>query len=206
MVGDRELYSWPGANKFEDRDITEMINSGTVANGGFATELRSVLVNNVSIITWHGEENVFGRINEPYPVKRSVVRWDYRIPYNQSGWILKDGGRQGRVSEAGSFWMDAESLELLRLEANAEEIPPDLPLAAVKDTLDYTPVRFGSQDLLLPQSAELVVTTADGQQRRNVSEFSHCREFTAQTTVSFNSPAALTDKPATPVTEISLPP
>jgi hypothetical protein len=27
VVGDRELYSWPGANKFEDRDITEMIDS-----------------------------------------------------------------------------------------------------------------------------------------------------------------------------------
>lgn len=205
VVGDRELYSWPGANKFEDRDITEMIDSGTVANGGFATELRSVLVNNVSIITWHGEEAMFGRFNELFPAKRSVVRWDYRIPYNQSGWILKYGGRQARVSEAGSFWMDAESLDLLRLEANAQEIPPDLPLSAVKDTLEYTRVRFGSQDLLLPQSAELVVIKVDGQERRSVTEFSHCREFTAQTTVSFDAPAATTDKPAAPVTEISLP-
>jgi hypothetical protein len=101
--------------------------------------------------------------------------------------------------------MDAQSGELLRLEANAEEIPPDLPLVAVKDTLDYARVRFGSQDLLLPQSAELIVTGVDGHQRRNLSEFSHCREFRAQTSVSFDAPATIADQPTTPVTEVFLP-
>ncbi|MCU1273588.1 MAG: hypothetical protein JWO48_1019 [Bryobacterales bacterium] len=205
VTGDRELYSWPGANKFEERDITDMINSGTVSNGDFATALRSVLVNNVSIITWHSYEEQIGRFNELYAAKRQTIRWDYRIPYNLSGWTLRYGGRRGRVSEAGSFWADAQSLDVLRLEANADEIPPDLPLTAVKSTLEYTRVRFGSQDLLIPQSAELIVTELNGQQRRNVIEFSHCREFTARTSVSFNAAENITENPAIPVVEISLP-
>jgi hypothetical protein len=182
-----------------------MINSGTVSNGDFASELRSVFVNNLSIITWHSYEEQFGRLNELYAAKRRTIRWDYRIPNNLSGWIVRYGGRQARVSEAGSFWVDAESLELLRLEANAEEIPPGFPLAAAKNTLEYTRVRLGSQDLLIPQSGELMVTEADGQQRRNVVEFSHCREFTAQTSLNFNAPANVVDNPAIPVMEISLP-
>lgn len=206
VTGDRELYSWPGANKFEDRDITDMINSGTVSNGDFAVMLRSVLVNNVSIITWHSYEEEFGRFNELYAAKRQTIRWDYRIPYNLSGWILRYGGRQGRVSEAGSFWADAESLDVLRLEVSAEEIPPDLPLTAVKSTLEYTRVRFGSQELLIPQSAELIVTELSGQQRRNVIEFSHCREFTAQTTVSFDAPANVTDNRPCPWKKSPFPP
>jgi len=200
VTGDRELYSWPGANKFEDRDITDMINSGTVSNGEFALALRSVIVNNVSIVTWHSYEEQFGRFNELYAAKRRTIRWDYRIPYNLSGWILRYGGRQGRVSEAGSFWADAESLDVLRLETNADEIPPDLPLTAVKNTLEYARVRFGSQDLLIPQSAELTVTELTGQQRRNVIEFSHCREFGARTIVSFDAPAHATGWPSVSLT------
>lgn len=162
VTGDRELYSWPGANKFEDRDITDMINSGTVSNGDFASALRSVIANNVSIVTWHSYEEQFGRFGELYASRRQTIRWDYRIPYNLSGWILRYGGRSGRVSEAGSFWADAESLEVLRLEVNADEIPPDVPLSAVKNTLEYARVRFGSHDLLIPQSAELIVTELTG--------------------------------------------
>ena len=205
VTGDRELYSWPGANKFEDRDITDMINSGTVSNGEFALALRSVITNNVSIVTWHSYEEQFGRFNELYAAKRQTIRWDYRIPYNLSGWILRCGGRRGRVSEAGSFWADAESLDVLRLEINADEIPPDLPVTAVKNTLEYTRVRFGSQELLIPQSAELIVTELTGQQRRNVIEFSHCREFSAQTTLRFEAAADITGKPAITVEEITLP-
>jgi hypothetical protein len=205
VTGDRELYSWPGANKFEDRDITDMINSGTVSNGDFASVLRSVITNNVSIITWHSYEEQFGRFNDLYAAKRQTIHWDYRIPYNLSGWILQYGGRQGRVSEAGSFWADAESLGVLRLEVNAEEIPPDIPLTAVKNTLEYARVRFGSQDLLIPQSAELMVTELTGQQRRNVIEFSHCREFATQTTLSFNPPANITNNPAIRVEEVNFP-
>jgi hypothetical protein len=205
ITRDRELYSWPGANKFEDRNITDMINSGTVANGDFALHLRTVFVNNVSMITWRSYEQQFGRFNDLYAAKRQTIRWDYRIPYNFSGWILQYGGRQGRVSEAGSFLADADSLELLHLEVNAEEIPPDIPLAAVKNTLEYTRIRLGSQELLIPQSSELIVIETDGQQRRNIIEFSHCREFTAQTSVNFNEPAKITDNPAIPVMEVSLP-
>jgi hypothetical protein len=205
VTRDRELYSWPGANKFEDRDVTDMVNSGTVSNGDFASALRSVLVNNFSIITWHSYQEQFGRFNELYAAKRQTIRWDYRIPYNLSGWVLRSGGRQARVSEAGSFWADAESLELLHLETNAQEIPPGFALAAVKNTLEYSRVRLGSQDLLIPQSGELIVTEVDGQQRRNVIEFSHCREFAAQTALNFDAPANPTDNPASATMEVTLP-
>lgn len=196
-VKNREIYAWPGAKEFGDRDITEIIGAGTVASGSFAEEIRGVFVNNISIIVWRGEEQRSGR---------RTLRWDYRIPYNLSGWTVRSGGVTGRVSAAGAFWVDAESLELLRVETNADEIPPDLPITAVKNTLDYARVRIASEDVLLPQSAELILTEIAGQESRNRIEFSHCREFASNTILTFESPSTVTPTPAVPVDEISLPP
>lgn len=186
VADNREIYSWPGAGQFEDRDITQMVSGNAISNGSFSTEIRSVLVDNNSLIIWHGEEEMFGR---------RALRWDYRIPYNLSGWIVTYGAQHGRVAAKGSFWSDAESLELLRLETNADDIPPDLPYAAIKNTLDYARVHIGLQDLLLPRSGELILSMLDGQQSRNRMEFSHCREFGAQTTLKFE-PAQESDTAA----------
>jgi len=194
VVNNRELYSWPGANRFEDRGIGEIVGSGTVSTGSFATEAHTVFLSNTSTITWHGEEERLGR---------HTARWDYSIPYNLSGWTIQLSGRSGRVSEIGSFWADAGSLDLLRLESNADQIPPDLDVASVHDTFDYARVRIGSRNLLLPQSVEIVLTDLGGQQDRNIIEFSHCREFSAQASVTFDA-APRIDQPDSPPAEISI--
>jgi hypothetical protein len=195
-VKDREIYAWPGAKEFGDRNITEIIGAGTIASGSFADDIRSVFVNNNSTIVWQGEEQQSGR---------RTLRWDYRIPYNLSGWIVSTASASGRVSATGAFWVDAESLELLRIETNAAEIPPDLPITAVKNTLDYARVHIASVDVLLPQSAELIVTEVTGHESRNRIEFSHCREFGSNTMLTFDLPSTTTPAPAVPLNEISLP-
>jgi hypothetical protein len=196
VVKDRELFSWPGANQFEERDITQMVTGGTIASGDFSSDLSAVLVNDVGTITFHGEEDLLGR---------RALRWDYFIPLNLSGWRVTHGGASGVVARRGSFWADAESLQLLRLESNAEEFPPGLPVAAVKIATDYARVRVGRHELLLPQRTELILTDITLGQSRNLVEFSHCREFTTETAMRFDSPAPREAEPAA-VSEILLPP
>ena len=197
-VKEREVYAWPGAKEFGDRDITEIVGAGMIGGGTFAEEIRSIFVNNGSTIIWHGEEQRFGR---------RALRWDYNIPYNLSGWTVRTGKASGRVSATGAFWVDAETLDLLRIETNAADIPPDLPFASVRTTLDYARVRIASADLLLPQSAELILTEVTGHESRNRIEFSHCREFGANTMLTFEPPSTVAPAPtAVQVDEISLPP
>ncbi|PYT23461.1 MAG: hypothetical protein DMG58_27995, partial [Acidobacteria bacterium] len=68
-------------------------------------------------------------------------------------------------------------------------------------------MRIASADLMLSQSAELILTDVTGRESRNRIEFSHCREFGANSMLTFEPPSTAT--PATPavhVDEISLPP
>lgn len=195
VVQDSELYSWPGAAKFEDRDVGEMVGAGLMASGSFRSAIKSVFINNVSTIRWHGEEEILGR---------RALRWDYSIPYNLSRWDLQIEGRTGRVSETGSFWVDAGTLGLLRLETGAQDIPPDLRVTNIREIVDYSSMRVRSQDLLLPQSVETSATKLNGTESRNRIEFSHCREFSGAAELSFNKPTAV-EAAAPALTEFQLP-
>lgn len=196
VANDREVYSWPGAKEFEDRDAGEIVGGGLMSTGGFRSAIKSVLINNGSTIRFHGNEEILGR---------RAIRWDYTIPYNLSRWDVQIEGRSGRVSEAGSFWADAETLELLRLETVAHDIPPELRVTNIRETFDYARVRVRSRDLLLPQSIETSVTKQNGVENRNQIELSHCREFGAAAELSFNRSSTPPDKPASPVNELQLP-
>ena len=160
VVKDRELYSWPGGKEFEDRDVVEIVGAGMISTGSFRSTLQSVFLNNVSTVKWHGEEEILGH---------RALRWDYSIPLNLSRWDVQIEGRGGRVSETGSFWADAETLGLLRLETIANDIPPDLRVTTIKETVDYSRMRVRSQDLLLPQSVETSATKLNGVESRNPS-------------------------------------
>ena len=93
VVHDRELYSWPGANQFEDRNVTEFVGAGTISSGSFASYIGSAIVDNVSVIQWHGADVIFDRHS---------LRWDYRIPYNLSGWTLQSG--KSITDESEKYW------------------------------------------------------------------------------------------------------
>ncbi len=94
VVNNHELHSSPGG-KFEDRDAGEMVGAGMMSAGNFRSAIKSVLLDNVSTIRWHGEEQILGH---------RALRWDYTIPYNLSRWDITTKAGAGRVSETGSFW------------------------------------------------------------------------------------------------------
>ncbi|HEV8037976.1 MAG TPA: hypothetical protein VGP62_03865 [Bryobacteraceae bacterium] len=195
VVNDHELYSWPGAHEFDDRDVGELVGGGLISTGGFRSALNNVFISNGSTIRWHGNEEVRGR---------RAIRWDYTIPYNLSRWHVQIEGRGGRVSETGSFWVDAETLEVLRLETAAQDIPPDLRVKSIRETLDYARMRVRGRELLLPQSVETSVTNQNGVESRNRIEFSHCREFGSAAELTFKEPKAV-GQTVLPVTELQLP-
>lgn len=179
QVAKKEVFSWPGARRFEERDATELVGSGTVSTGEFAQLLRAVF-SDVAVITWRGEESWSGR---------RVLRYDFRLGLFVFRTQVSLDGRAGDVSASGSFWADAQSLDLLRIDSHAGDIPPGLPLVSMTTRIDYGRFRIHDEDVSLPQSAEVAVVT-ETRHSLNRIEFSHCRQYAGETAISFD--------PATP--------
>jgi len=194
-----ELWSWPGAPKFEDRPIAAMIRSGTIGQGEFSLHARSVFTGGFANIKFAAAQDLAGR---------HTLRWDYNVPMFGSGWTIVSEGRSATAAQRGSFWADADTLEVVRLDVRSEGLPKDFPVSSAVNTIDYARVRIGPSSVLLPQTAALYLEHSSGERRRNLTEFSHCRQYSGTSAISFDTnPVSMPNKSAEPVkaTEISLP-
>jgi hypothetical protein len=180
QIGEKEFYSLPGG-KFQD-DVTKFVGNGMVSSGQFALAALSVFVDQSPEIKYAGEEMLKGR---------KMLRYNYRIPFLSGGWTLALGGQKVVVASHGSFWADADTLDLVRLERFADDIPPELTFAQARTAIDYGKVRIGAIDVLLPQTAEVVLTRRNREMYINRAEFSQCRAYWAQSTVQFGDPEEL---------------
>jgi hypothetical protein len=178
--GGKELFASPGDTRWETNPFA-FLTSGMMGNGLFALHLRSVFVNNQSVIKYKGEESLAGRL---------AARYDFTISRMLSGYTVEHAGASAVVAMRGSFWADPETYDLRRLEIHADDIPFELLYADISTAIDYARVRIGESDFLLPQTADLRTAGADGEESRNLVEFTHCRKFSAESTVEFGAAGA----------------
>lgn len=192
--GGKELFARPGETRWES-DLLPFMISGMMGNGIFALHLRAVFLNNQSLIRYHGMESDGGRME---------ARYDFSISRMLSGFQITYGNASGVVGERGSFWADPETYEVRRLEFHADDMPPELLYRDVFTSIRYGRVLVGDGYVPLPQTAELRTLDINGEEDRNVIEFTHCQAFHTESTLTFpgyDSSAA----PAKRMTEGTLP-
>jgi len=178
-VDGKELLAWPGARRFEDKNLTSFVSSGMIANGMFALHAHNLFVNDTTAFEYRGEENLDGR---------GAVRYDYRIAQFMSGYKITILAASATVATRGSFWFDPVTLDLLRLDVYGDEMPVELGLAEFVVKTYYAREHISGSNALLPQRAELVLTHFSGEASRNVVIFSACREYGSESTISFEPP------------------
>jgi hypothetical protein len=180
LVGGKELYAWPGAPRFEDTELTEMAPpGGAIGTGNFATHARAVFGSIGPQFTYTGMA--------PYP-RGNAYRFTFVVPELASGWRIKVNGKQAIVGYHGSFMADAKTLDLIRLEVIADQIPPRLGLKSAEDAMEYGRMRIGDGDFLLPVSSELRMVDANSAESRNRTKFTACRQFTGESVLTFAGP------------------
>src|ERR1041384_7053548 len=59
-VAGKELFGWPGDDKFEDKPLDEMV-TGAIGTGNFATHARAVFVRKGPVFTYAGKTTEAGR-------------------------------------------------------------------------------------------------------------------------------------------------
>ena len=199
--GGQELFAAPGDTRWETNP-SALLASGMMGNGLFALGLKIIFLNNVSVITYHGDESRAGHRES---------RYDFSVSRVAGALAVQNAGAMGVVGMRGSFCADPETYDLRRLEYHADEIPTDLRYADIFTAIDYDRVRIGDRDVLLPEAADVRTTQVDGEEKWNHIEFTHCQGFQTESTLRFGAvDAAASAGPAAappqPAAEGALPP
>jgi len=176
----REWYGSPGGRRFSEDNPAAFIGAGMIGTGAFALTLNNIFLSGAATFTYRGEEPLMGRM---------AVRYDFRLPRLVAQFHISIVGGNGTVGEEGSFWTDPQSLDLLRLETRAAEIPPHLPLEAESMTMSYARTGIGESNVLLAQQADLHMVDTAGDENFDRFDFTHCRAFHVHSSIHFEPEA-----------------
>lgn len=175
-VQNKELLARPSDSGFEDRDISAYMSRGMLGTGAFSTVTTALFVADNGRIVSHRQAG---------SLPHSQTSYDYEIPQFLSGFEIATNRAKAVVGVRGTFWVDAESLDLTRIEEHAVDLPMTLEMSEVVTTVSYDRVRIGSSSVLLPQFAELAVSNRNGSERLNKTTYSECRQYGSESTVRF---------------------
>lgn len=119
---------------------------------------------------------------------RKLFTYSYRVPVERSRYYIRmGGGPQNIFGYEGTILVDPETAELVRLTARAVGMERETPYCEVATTLDYTRVRIGEAEFLLPREARQRFVSVSRFLTENIVTFSECREFRADSTLSFGA-------------------
>jgi hypothetical protein len=171
----REWYASPGDRNLDADDPARFTGSGMIGTGAFGGGLSNIF--EAAAIRYRGEESINGR---------TAAKYFFHLPRLLKGLDISIPGGKGAVGEEGFFWADTTSLDLIRLESHATEIPPYLPLEEESMKVSYARTRIGEYNVLVAQQADLQMLQTSGVQSYDRLEFTHCHAFSAQSTLSFD--------------------
>ena len=174
----QEWYGSPGDKKTAANNPSEFVGNGLIGTGVFASALNNILTG--AQFTYGGEEELNGR---------NAIRYDFQYSRLTGGFEVNVVGGRGTVGQKGSIWADPKTLDLIRLESAADDIPSWLPLVSSGTSVDYARTRIGDRSILLAQQGSMRMVPGDGTEDYDRVEFTHCRAFSSETTLRFDTSA-----------------
>lgn len=181
-----DRFAWLGNSTFESRNPTAMLGYGASMGGEFADNRALIFKNTPTKIFYFGRVTMDGR---------PALRFDYDDP--RGALAVTNDNQSGYAAARGTFWVDPETLDLLQIDIQGYDIPSELAVESISDSTMYWRVLIGERIVLLPHNSEFRLGHADGTLNRNTSVFSNCREYTAESAVSFEPAPALPPPPTT---------
>ncbi|MCL4794809.1 MAG: hypothetical protein KJZ84_09605 [Bryobacteraceae bacterium] len=179
LVDGKEVYSWPGARQFDDRELVDIVGGGAIGSGEFAGHARNVILSGSTRLEYKGEEDLAGR---------QVHRFDYLVPMADSRYIMRIGQVTAAVGYRGSFWADVGTFQLRRLLVEVFDVPPQIPLERGSIQIDYEKRTISSGEFLLPDASESSLTTRGGLETRNRTTYTSCRLYSGESSLIFDEP------------------
>ncbi len=116
----------------------------------------------------------------------SAKIYDFSVEQPRSHWRIIPGGQHYDPAYRGSIWVDKKEARTLRIEEEALDLPKDFPVDHAEMTIDYDFVAIGTQRVLLPVKAEVLMCQRGTPNcDRNIIEFRNYHKYGAESTVKF---------------------
>ncbi len=179
LVEGKEMFAWPGSKEFEDTDLRTFFSTGMYGTGEFGAFAKGVFGGRSTRFQAEGEQTLGGTV---------TARYGFHVPTEVGMWI-QGPSQKSLAGYHGSFYVQKDSLDVVRLEVEADELPAVMDLRQVTDSIEYARVKIGEGDFLLPETGETVMVSLKGDASRNHVTFSGCHEFTGQSKLTFGDAA-----------------
>jgi hypothetical protein len=177
VAGGNEMYSWHAARHFSTTFIDRIVRDGPIASGGFVGFLENIF--DVRGVKFRFE----GRETEN---RAEVFSFEYDVPLSASHYMITSGKDKKTVPFHGSFLAYTSSYELADMTVIADKIPKSVGICASRNQIEYQLVTVAGNELLLPKEWTLGLTEP-GLSTTSRSEYTDCREFAGQATISFKN-------------------
>ena len=188
----QELYARAGARRFEARPLAEMVTRGTIGTGHFGLLAAHIFLQSTVKFGFEGEGEENGR---------KALDFHFDVAPGDSAYKLRTAGVEAVTGFQGRFRVDAQTLELIRLEVQAYDIPEKLGLAEVQTVVNYSRHKVGPEEFLLPVTASLQAGSSDGNENLNRIRLTSCRKYQTESTLVTEAtvPTAVTAAADAPV-------
>ena len=189
FVGNEELFSRPGEAQFREREVHNIVTTGTISNSAFGSHIETVLSGDDAALRYVGESKADGH---------KTFRYDFSVPQMKSHFLVRHNSAEGIVGFKGSFWVDAETLDLVRVELKAEDMPGYIGMNLVQESLHYRTMQIGRAEFILPRNSQLSTFDRSGNYSLNMIKLEKCREFSGESVVTYDglAPGASADRQA----------
>ena len=178
FVGQRELFSRSGEDNFGE--LEKIVSGGTIGNSALGSHIDSVFSRDVAEFRYAGEGKKDGH---------KTLRYDLHVPIERSAFRVRHNGAEGTAGYEGSVWVDAETLDLVRVDLKVNRIPSHVRVRLIEESMHYKKLPIGNSEFNLPDRSELAATDDMGNYSLNMIKLHRCREFSADSVVKYGPPA-----------------
>jgi hypothetical protein len=179
FAGDKELFSRPGMDHFEEQSLEQMAQGGTMSNRAMGSDIDLIFSLNVAEFQYAGAGKKDGR---------KALRFNLRVPVEKSHYCVRRAGLSAFTAYEGSVWVEPDTLDLVRVDFKANQIPSSIGVNLVEESLHYKKLTIGKSEFVLPDHSELCTLDAAGNYCLNMVKLDRCHEFVSDSVVTYGAP------------------
>ena len=179
-----EFFSWPGGRSFDTSDPGDLLGGGLSGSGDFASFVINVFA---------GDEVTFEYLGTC--PSAACARYRYDVPLQVSHYIVKSVLETVTVGYHGTFDLDPQSAELVRMTVAPTELSEALPGACdIRTRMTYTRTTMQAGEFMIPESTEMEYLDGEGSYSLNRVSYEGCRQYTSESVLTFgdDTPQLLT--------------